>query len=799
MLAPTLLALAAAVLTLPALAQPAAPSPMRTRFAASLDPEHPLPEHPRPLLQRDNWQSLNGLWDYSISTAPGEGGAEPPGPPMEWNERAICVPFPIESALSGVQKRLAPNQTLWYRRTFNADELIFRDPNPAPHQATRLLLHFGAVDYQATVYLNGHEVGSHTGGYDPFTLDLTDHLAPDDPQELIVRVQDPTDTSTQPRGKQTLNPHGIWYTAVSGIWQTVWLEPVNRTSVLDLGYAVSPDLQWVQFRYSVDHPLEGDEIRFTLTDRDGRTVGSTTNADRTVSIAIAEPHPWSPDDPYLYSLTAEITRAGQVIDTVHSYLALRTVELKLAPDGYPRIHLNGEPIFILGLLDQGWWPDGLYTAPTDDALRSDIEATLAMGFNAARKHVKVEPQRWYYWADRLGLLVLQDMPSGDGFIGPADPDLTRTQHSASTFREHLGDMIRDLRSHPSIIAWIPFNEGWGQFQTNDVLHWTMTNDPTRIVGGPSGWTDRGVGHLIDAHVYPGPGMLPPQLPDEATGTPARASFLGEFGGLGLTIPEHTWKLDGSWGYRSLPDAATLERDYAQLIERLRPLQSRGLAGAIYTQTTDVEIEVNGLLTYDRLPKLPFERLAAINARAFLPPPIIHDITTTAETADPAASTWRYTTSDPGLHPRQDAPDLPEWFDPAYADTAWPTGPAGFGTRGTPGAIVRTEWNTPSIWLRRAFDLPPDLAATLQSAEFINTPTLTLRLHHDEDVQVYLNGTLIHQAAGYQTGYIDIPLDPAALRLLKPTGNLLALHCTQTRGGQYLDAALSLVIDPAPPR
>lgn len=765
---------------------------LRTCWAADVDPDHPLPEHPRPLLVREAWQTLNGRWDYAITSSGEEAPLDPStGLPLPeaWNLSAVTVPFPIESTLSGVARSLTPDQTLWYRRTFDAAELLgpgFAARTSDP-QAPRLVLNFGAVDHHATVYLNRHRVGEHTGGYAPFVFELNRHLAPDDPQELIVAVTDPTDTSFQPRGKQTLSPHGIWYTAVSGIWQTVWLEARPSAYLVEPTYAV--DLQAGAITITQGAWAEPtDTVHFTVV-ADGRPVAvASGHPAQPVVLRLPNPRRWSPADPFLYTLEIELIREGRAIDTATSYFALRTVELRTAPDGFPRLHLNGEPIFLVGLLDQGWWPDGLYTAPTDEALRSDIEQTLAMGFNTARKHVKVEPQRWYYWADRLGLLVLQDMPSGDGFIGPGDPDLIRSEESERAFRLEYNAMVSARRNHPSIIAWIPFNEGWGQFKTNQILDWAANRDPSRLIGGPSGWTDRGQGHLIDAHVYPGPGMLPPQLPDPSTSTPPRASFLGEFGGLGLALPGHLWKSDGSWGYRSLPDAATLERDYATLIERLRPLQARGLAGAIYTQTTDVEIEVNGLLTYDRIPKIPVERLAAINARAFLQPPTIIEI---AATSEAAPVRWRYTTSDPGHG----------WHEPAFEDSSWPIGEGGFGTIGTPGAMVRTEWSSSGIWLRRTFDTPviPE-RPVLHTGMFIPEPVETyhLRLHHDEDVEVYLNGALIHSALGYQTGYIDIPLADAALAALRPTGNTLALRCAQSRGGQYIDAGIILTIDAAPP-
>ena len=481
--------------------QPASPIPstrLQTKWAADMKPDNPLPEYPRPQLARKQWINLNGPWTYAIVDASAPR-------PASFDKR-IIVPFPVESQLSGAGEWVAPNQRLWYRRTFAAPQVA---------NGQRLLLNFGAVDWEADVYVNGTNVGSHKGGYDPFTLDITSALKRDaGEQELVIGVRDPTDEGQQPRGKQVRRPRSIFYTEVTGIWQTVWLETVPAWHVA--GLRIDPNLEGGSVTVSVGTEGRPATGRVTIDVLDGaRVVG--TGEGPTATIRIPSPHAWSTSDPFLYNLRVRLSTG----DDVTSYFGLRSIAVRADASGARKLYLNGTPIFQFGPLDQGWWPDGLYTAPTDEALAFDIQKTRDLGFNVIRKHVKVEPARWYYHADRLGMLVWQDMPSGDN----KGPDA-----EANYFRE-LQAVIGALRNHPSIVMWVPFNEGWGQHQTEKITEWVKSTDPTRLVNNASGWTDMKVGDVVDLHSYPGPGMPPLES--------ARSSVLGEFGGLGLPIEGHT--------------------------------------------------------------------------------------------------------------------------------------------------------------------------------------------------------------------------------------------------------------------
>jgi beta-galactosidase/beta-glucuronidase len=549
-----------------------ADNPLTTPWTAKVNAEHALPEYPRPQMVRSKWTNLNGLWEYAIRPKDEDRPAQFDG--------KLLVPFPVESALSGVKKPVTPDQRLWYRRTFAASS----------QRGARMLLHFGAVDWRAEVFVNGKSVGKHEGGYDPFTFDITDALKPGSRQELAVAVWDPTDDGLQPRGKQVLNPTGIWYTAVTGIWQTAWLEPVPAAYISEI--AMTPDLDGKRLRLTVRTDAPGD---FTATAKlRGKAVGKVEGkTNEEVSLAVSEIAPWSPDSPSLYDLEISL-KSG---DSVQSYFAMRKVDFRKDSAGFNRIFLNNAAVFQIGPLDQGWWPDGLYTAPTDDALKSDIETLKKLGFNMMRKHVKVEPARFYYWCDKLGFMVWQDMPSAMTKAVPssvrkgAAEDASFPAPEAAAWERELRALIHNLGNVPSIVAWVPFNEGWGQHATNDVLKMVKSLDASRLVDGPSGWEDRGYGDLKDMHEYPGPNMFP-VLPD-------RVSVLGEFGGLGLPLEEHLWWNKRNWGYRTFDDRAKLQTGYEGLIEKLEPLVKKGLAAAIYTQTTDVEGEINGLMTYDR--------------------------------------------------------------------------------------------------------------------------------------------------------------------------------------------------------
>ncbi|HWQ53711.1 MAG TPA: glycoside hydrolase family 2 TIM barrel-domain containing protein [Bryobacteraceae bacterium] len=549
-----------------------ADGPLTTPWTNQVNAANPLPEYPRPQLTRERWTNLNGLWDYAIT--PKEAAR-----PQQF-EGKILVPFAIESALSGVKRPLTAQQQLWYRRTFTAPKL---------DKGGRLMLHFEAVDWRAEVFVNGKPVGTHEGGYDPFSFDITAALSGSGPQELTVAVWDPTDKGNQPRGKQVSEPSGIWYTAVSGIWGTAWLEPVPAVHVSRL--RMIPDVDGGKLLLTVQSNKPADYTATALFE--GKPVAKLSGtANREIALQLPDPKLWSPDSPALYDL--EIRLKGG--DTVKSYFGMRKVDFRKDEAGFNRIFLNNKPLFMIGPLDQGWWPDGLYTAPTDAALRFDVEQTRKLGFNMARKHVKVEPARWYYWCDKLGLMVWQDLPSGFGrpenkikHHGPQDAKFTAEEKAI--FQRELKAMMSFLFNVPSIIVWVPFNEGWGQHDTVEVLKSAKAADPSRLVDGPSGWEDRGWGDMKDIHDYPGPAMFPAE--------PNRVSVLGEFGGLGLPVEDHLWWNKRNWGYRTYKSREELQTAYDALMVALPPLIAKGLAAAVYTQTTDVEGEVNGLFTYDR--------------------------------------------------------------------------------------------------------------------------------------------------------------------------------------------------------
>jgi beta-galactosidase/beta-glucuronidase len=566
-----------------------AQGPLQTRWTKDVSPKHSLEEYPRPQMVRKDWLSLNGLWDLAIAP---KDAARPETFPTQ-----ILVPFPVESALSGVMKSVSENDRLWYRRTFVV---------PRGWLGRRVLLHFGAVDFQTAVYLNGLEVGRHTGGYDGFSFDITDRLLVGGPNELVVSVFDPSDAGTQPRGKQVRKPHSIWYTATSGIWQTVWLEPVTAAYIK--GLKIVPDVDQKAVTVHADTPVTLGTYTVEMSVRDGASevYSASVTAPGTITMPVKNPKLWSPEHPFLYGLVVKLKVGDAEVDRVESYFGMRKISLGKDAKGFTRLMLNNQPYFQFGPLDQGFWPDGLYTAPTDKALKYDIQMTKKMGFNLARKHVKIEPNRWYYWCDKLGLLVWQDMPSGDKFIGSKDPDITRSPESASEYEQELTGLIQGRGNHPCIVMWVPYNEGWGQWDTPRIVDLIKKLDPSRLVNNASGWTDRGVGDVNDLHKYPGPGAPEPEK--------SRAGVLGEFGGLGLPLSGHTWQAEKNWGYRSFTNAVDLTAAYVDLTTKLAPLiEQKGLSAAVYTQTTDVEIEVNGLMTYDRaMVKMDLKRLEAAN-------------------------------------------------------------------------------------------------------------------------------------------------------------------------------------------
>ncbi len=727
-----------------------APSPLMTKWGKQITPDKtPWAEYPRPQLVRKDWQNLNGLWDYAIT----DKGAKKP---EAWDGK-ILVPFCIESALSGVGKHPTEKQELWYHRDIDAS--AWKDK--------RVLLHFGAVDWETTVIVNGKQVGTHKGGFDPFSFDITDALK-DGKGELVVKVWDPTDTGSQPLGKQIRNPHGIWYTPVTGIWQTVWMEPVAMTGFIEK-VTITPDFDKQQIEMVVTVGGEGEAV--VVTKKSNKKIIGRGKPGKAFRVNVPDSKPWTPDTPNLDELEVMLLSPDPMnafCDQVTTYFAMRKVSAGPDADGHLRLLLNDKPLFHIGPLDQGWWPDGLLTPPSEEAMRYDLEVLKKAGMNMVRKHIKVEPARYYYDCDRMGLLVWQDMPSAINrtkkhFIPPGgktDADDQFTDAEKKQFRHELKAMIDHLKFFPCIYCWVPFNEGWGQHDTNAILKWTKEYDPTRLVNGPSGWEDRGYGDMKDAHIYPGPGMFP-TMKD-------RVSVLGEFGGLGLPVKGHLWKDQGNWGYRTYTTEQELRTNYHALMRRLHPLIGKGLAAAVYTQTTDVEIEVNGLMTYDReVMKFDIDEMAKWHKALFGPAPVVTELVPTSEAA---AQTWKMTLYAPPA----------EWTKPDFDDSKWAEKKGGFGSKGTPGSVIGTEWTSKDIWLRRTFELKE-----LPKGEVL------LRFHCDEDGEVFINGEKAASLPGYTTNYVEVPILPAALKALKAGKNTFAVRAKNAGGGQYIDVGLSV--------
>ncbi|MBE6286981.1 MAG: beta-galactosidase [Mediterranea massiliensis] len=569
---------------------------IKTSWAEQINPNNVLPEYPRPIMERKEWQNLNGLWEYAVISK----GAHLP----KHFDGEILVPFAIESSLSGVGKRVNENQELVYQRTFQV---------PANWKGKDVLLHFGAVDWKTDVWVNDIKVGSHTGGFTPFSFNITDALIKGE-NKLVVKVWDPTDKGYQPRGKQVNRPEGIWYTPVTGIWQTVWLEPVSEKHIESLH--ITPDIDTKRLIVKA-HLSEGawkERIEVSVYE-DGNciAIGKSMNGEP-VDIAMPEKLKlWSPESPHLYTLKVAMYSDGKLVDQVDSYAAMRKYATRRDSNGIVRLELNNNPLFQFGPLDQGWWPDGLYTAPTDEALIYDIQKTKDFGFNMIRKHIKVEPARWYSHCDKLGIIVWQDMPSGDRnpewqnrkyFDGT---ERKRSAESEAQYRKEWKDIIDCLYSYPCIGTWVPFNEAWGQFKTVEIAEWTKQYDPTRLVNPASGGNHYTCGDMLDLHNYPHPDMY---LYDAQ-----RATVLGEYGGIGLVLKDHLWEPNRNWGYVQFNSSKEVTDEYVKYANMLYDMIAKGFSAAVYTQTTDVEIEVNGLMTYDRkVVKLDEERLREINHR-----------------------------------------------------------------------------------------------------------------------------------------------------------------------------------------
>ncbi len=693
-----------------------------TKWATDVSPTNVLPEYPRPQMVRKEWQNLNGLWDVKLA---------------DGTETKILVPFPVESSLSGVKKH---SDRLTYRRTFEV---------PNAWKGQRVLLHFGAVDWQADVIVNGQPVGKHEGGYAPFSFDISQALKKGGKQEVEVKVWDPTDFGTQPRGKQVVNPGSIFYTSVTGIWQTVWIEPV-RTSCITYIKAVSDiHKKTVTFTIHAEHG-ESDNIYIQCKELNAKVSGK---AGEPIVMSVPMAKLWSPDSPRLYPITIKLASG----DEVQSYFAMRQISLGKDKDGITRMMLNDTFVFQHGPLDQGWWPDGLYTAPTDAALKYDLEAIKKMGFNMLRKHIKTEPARFYYHCDQMGVLVWQDMPSrsvgGDGTQVPGFEPLGGEQGKAN-FEREWKEIIETFQFFPCIVVWVPFNEGWGQYDAERIAAWTKKLDTTRLVNNASGWFDKKCGDIVDMHNYNGPGMFPMEA--------NRASVLGEYGGMGLTVKGHSWQENGNVSYASNENQNALLLHYERINRDIHRLIGKGLSAAVYTQITDVEGEVNGLMTYDReISKMPLEDLRASNLMLQQPVPKIKEILPNAQRA---GQIWSYTTDTLQI--------AKEWFAEDFDDSSWKKGKGGFGNVAPHrGAVIGTNWDTKDIWIRRTVEL---------TAEDIAHPEqLFMDFYYDENIDVYFNGTLACSLRKGTNSYVVGSLTPEVFMALRIGLNCIAAHGSTT--------------------
>jgi hypothetical protein len=747
-------------------------APIMTKWAAQVSPDNALPEYPRPQMVRADWLNLNGVWQYQPAsvqdTVPV--GRKLPG--------EILVPFGVESALSGVMEH---HDRLWYRRTFTI---------PPTWKGKRVLLHFGAVDYESEAIINGASVGIHKGGYDAFSYDITPQLKPDGPQEIIVRVFNPVEFGGQPRGKQKTIPGGIMYTPTTGIWQTVWLEPVADVAVTDLKIVPDFDKGALHLTVTTSGPGEGVAVHLNIAPR---VAGSADDSARTgnsgivftgksnaeMVIPIPNALPWSPEHPNLYDLGITIDGG----DSVSSYFGMRKISVGEV-DGVKRVFLNNQPIFLAGPLDQGFWPDGIYTAPTDEALKSDIVAIKGFGFNFVRKHIKVEPARWYYWADKLGLLVWQDMPSADSYIdrthGEVVPDVDRAEFSSELTR-----MVQTHWNSPSIFLWTIFNEEQGQSgepkagvmtdaqiqadasaYTQRLVDQVRALDPSRLIDEASGGRICGYGDFNDTHSYPPPNVHPITTP--------QVYICGEFGGIGYRVDGHCWSEKGG-GYTNVSSADDLLYLYADFLNQIKTMRdTRGLAGCVYTQLTDVMTEINGLETYDRVAKVD-PALIARATRFELPVPTYSEVMPTSESKP---QVWKYTTEKPAH----------EWAATAFDDSKWSDGQAGFGKN---HGLGNTPWTTKDIWLRRHFN--PGVLTAEQIAN------LVLRDFHNDAIDVSINGVHAYGQGGASRAYEYRGLTALARQAILPNAdNVIAVHCLQKGGGHYIDAGLYLRSSAAQP-
>ncbi len=723
-----------------------------TEWAQQVDPVLPWPQYPRPDAKRDTWLNLNGLWDYAIT--------ESETTPHNWDGK-ILVPFPVESALSGVKRRVNENEYLWYRRTFKI---------PRSWRRKQILLNFEATDWETTVFIDGKEAGKHKGGYDPFTFSINKYLTRKKNHDLVVRVWDPTDKGTQPRGKQVSEPGGIWYTPVTGIWQTVWMEPVPDSYISS--FRNSSNIETASFTFSTDvvNP-DNHQVNISILSEGKVIATGIGSCNENITIGITEPKLWTPENPFLYNVIIELKKKDKTIDKVTGYAGLRKISAGKTVDGFNRILLNNKFVYQNGPLDQGFWPDGIYTPPTENAMIFDLEMTKKMGFNMLRKHVKVENRIFYHLCDRMGLLVWQDMPSGDKYISGDQPDIERSQESSEQFEYELKRMIETRYNNPSIIMWIPFNEGWGQFETERITRLIKEYDTTRLVNSASGWTDRGTGDIIDIHHYPDPAVPAPET--------VRASVLGEFGGLGLPVQGHTWE-EKNWGYRNMEDTLQLLARYESYYNQVhRFVRENGLSSIVYTQLTDVETETNGLLTYDRkINKMGVENVYKANHN-IIPPSLESPVTIFTDSFSLRLSNYKpggiiyYTTdgSEPQLSSNQfNEPVILTESTVIKAFTQWDA--------------LRSRTITMSIEKKKplksveVFDLKPGLIASVHYGNFDKIPEFNTMKPAFKKTVTEISHKLARRDSNFALeyeGYLLIPADDVyGLSLISDDGSRLLL-------------------------
>lgn len=731
-----------------------------TPWSEQVDPKKVLDEYPRPQMVRPNWTNLNGVWDFTKVKDMNYN-------PSQKYDQKILVPFPMESAISGIMDTNHMEnrgKVFAYRRNFTV-------PNK---KGEDILLHFGAVDWKCVVYVNGKKVGEHKGGFDPFYFNITDAIdAKKRNQEVCVFVQDYQEFGGYPHGKQKIGEKIIWYTPATGIWQTVWLESVAKTRIEKLEIRPNIDNQTINIKVLAEN--SSATTKASIKVYDGQTLISTTNdveIGKEAAISITDPKLWSPESPFLYDLKVEINNDGKATDKVDSYFGMRKISVEYF-NGHPTMFLNNKHYFHYGVLDQGYWPDGVYTAPTDEALKFDLVKTKEFGMNMSRKHIKVEPARWYYHCDKMGLLVWQDIPN-PGF-GENGKIMGEDLSIRDNFHDEMVRIMKSLENHPSIVLWTVYNESWGQpdektsKRSVDIARET---DPYRLISIASGWNDAEYGDIKDTHWYPQPNVLPNPVNK-------RASVCGEYGGITLLVDGHRWIGGSDMKYTQVYSAGELKNTFVDFVNQILGLQANGLCAAVYTQITDVEDEENGLITYDRkVVKVDEKQLAEVSKA------VQRNITHTSVPVIPVSqagnmvSTWKYYSSDKALASN-------EWKDIQFADGAWREGQAGFGNGGLQGASMNTKWDKAFIYMRTWQNFN-----NLKSGDM---DKLQMQVFHDEDCEIYINGILAASLKGFTNRYAFVEISKEAKTSIKlGQRNLIAVKCENKEGNQFVDLGFSLV-------